>query len=415
MNTPPPLFIDLYELTMSQVYYDRNMTRNAVFELTVRSLPDGWDYLIAAGLDRALNFLESLSFGDEELDYLATLPQFDNAFLKQLRNFQFTGDVWAPPEGTVVYEHEPLIQVIAPLPEAQIVETAMINQIAYPTLVASKAARTIDAAAGRPVIEFGGRRAHGSEAAIEASRAAYIAGFDATSSIEAGRRYGVPVTGTMAHSFVLASDSEADAFDTFVSRYPGTTLLVDTYGSESGVTNAIKTAKRFGVGSVGAIRIDSGNFRNESWQARIKLDTVGLQDVRIVASGGLDEYQIAELVASNAPIDIFACGTAIVAPPDASTLDAAYKLVEYDGRPVRKLSVGKPSIGARKQVWRQADHDHIGRWDQQPASADEPLLSRMIANGERTPASQDSLEAIRHRAAVGRIPRRVDIDPSLLD
>ena len=246
MNTPPPLFIDLYELTMSQVYYDRNMTRNAVFELTVRSLPDGWDYLIAAGLDRALNFLESLSFGDEELDYLATLPQFDNAFLKQLRNFQFTGDVWAPPEGTVVYEHEPLIQVIAPLPQAQIVETAMINQIAYPTLVASKAARTVDAAAGRPVIEFGGRRAHGSEAAIEASRAAYIAGFDATSSIEAGRRYGVPVTGTMAHSFVLASDSEADAFDAFVSRYPGTTLLVDTYGSESGVTNAIKTAKRFG-------------------------------------------------------------------------------------------------------------------------------------------------------------------------
>ncbi len=400
---------------MSQVYYDRNMTRNAVFELTVRSLPDGWDYLIAAGLDRALNFLESLSFGDEELDYLATLPQFDNAFLKQLREFRFTGEVWAPPEGTIVYEHEPLIQVIAPLPQAQIVETAMINQIAYPTLVASKAARTIDAAAGRPVIEFGGRRAHGSEAAIEASRAAYIAGFDATSSIEAGRRYGVPVTGTMAHSFVLASHSEGDAFDAFVSRYPGTTLLVDTYGSESGVTNAIKTAKRFGVGSVGAIRIDSGNFRNESWQARIKLDTVGLQDVRIVASGGLDEYQIAELVASNAPIDIFACGTAIVAPPDASTLDAAYKLVEYDGQPVRKLSVGKPSIGARKQVWRQADHDHIGRWDQQPASPGDPLLSRMIANGERTPASQDSLEAIRHRAAVGRIPRRVDIDPSLLD
>ena len=415
MNTPPPLFIDLYELTMAQVYYDRDMTREAVFELTVRSLPEGWDYLIAAGLDRALDFLDSLRFGDEELDYLATLPQFDNAFLNQLRNFRFTGDVWAPPEGAVVYEHEPLIQVIAPLPEAQIVETAMINQIAYATLVASKAARTVDAAAGRPVIEFGGRRAHGSEAAIEASRAAYIAGFDATSSVEAGRRYGVPVTGTMAHSFVLASESEGDAFDAFVSRYPGTTLLVDTYGSESGVNNAIKTAKRFGAGSVGAIRIDSGNFRNESWQARIKLDTVGLTDVRIVASGGLDEYQIAELVAANAPIDVFACGTAIVAPPDASTLDAAYKLVEYDGRPVRKLSVGKPSIGARKQVWRLADHDVVGRWDRMPETAGEPLLKQMLASGERTPASQDSLETIRQRAAVGRIARRVEIEPSLLD
>ena len=415
MNTPPPLFIDLYELTMAQVYYDRNMTGEAVFELTARSLPEGWDYLITAGLQRALNFLESLRFGDDEIDYLSTLPQFDAGLLNQLREFRFSGDVWAPPEGTPVYEHEPLIQVIGPLPEAQIVETAMINQIAYPTLVASKAARAVDAAAGRPVIEFGGRRAHGSEAAIEASRATYIAGFDATSSVEAGRRYGIPVTGTMAHSFVLASDSEGDAFDAFVSRYPGTTLLVDTYGSEPGVSNAIKTAKRFGPGSVGAIRIDSGDFRSEAWQARVKLDTVGLQDVRIVASGGLDEYQIAELIAVNAPIDIFACGTSIVAPPDASTLDTAYKLVEYDGRPVRKLSVGKPSFAARKQVWRQGDHDFIGRWDQPPESPGEPLLRQMIANGERTDASYDSLDAIRRRASEGRTSRRVDLADSLID
>ena len=415
MNTPPPLFVDLYELTMAQVYYDRNMTGEAVFELTARSLPEGWDYLIAAGLERALNFLESLRFGDDEIDHLSTLPQFDAGLLEQLREFQFSGDVWAPPEGTPVYEHEPLIQVIAPLPEAQIVETAMINQIAYPTLVASKAARVIDAAAGHPVIEFGGRRAHGSEAAIEASRATYIGGFEATSSVEAGRRYGIPVTGTMAHSFVLASDSEGDAFDAFVSRYPGTTLLVDTYDSAAGVTNAIKTAKRFGPGSVGAIRLDSGDFRSEAWQARVKLDTVGLQDVRIVVSGGLDEYQIAELVAANAPIDVFACGTAIVAPPDASTLDTAYKLVEYDGRPVRKLSVGKPSYAARKQVWRQDDHDFIGRWDQPSDSPGEPLLRQMIANGNRTDASHDSLDAIRRRASEGRTSRRVDLADSLID
>ena len=415
MNTPPPLFVDLYELTMAQVYYDRNMTGEAVFELTARSLPEGWDYLIAAGLERALNFLESLRFGDDEIDHLSTLPQFDAGLLEQLREFRFSGDVWAPPEGTPVYEHEPLFQVIAPLPEAQIVETAMINQIAYPTLVASKAARAVDAAAGTPVIEFGGRRAHGSEAAIEASRATYIGGFEATSSVEAGRRYGIPVTGTMAHSFVLASGSEGDAFDAFVSRYPGTTLLVDTYDSAAGVNNAIKAAKRFGPGSVGAIRLDSGDFRSEAWQARVKLDTVGLQDVRIVVSGGLDEYQIAALVAANAPIDIFACGTAIVAPPDASTLDTAYKLVEYDGRPVRKLSVGKPSYAARKQVWRQDDHDFIGRWDQPSDSPGEPLLRQMIANGNRTDASHDSLDAIRRRASEGRTSRRVDLADSLID
>ena len=199
---------------------------------------------------------------EDDLAFLNTLPQFDRRFLNQLRNLRFTGDVWAPPEGTIVYPHEPLIQVIAPLPEAQIVETALINQIAYPTLVASKAARAVDAAAGRPVIEFGGRRAHGSEAAVEASRATYIAGFEATSSVEAGRRYAIPTTGTMAHSFVLAEGDEASAFDAFASRYPDTTLLVDTFDTRDGVINAIKTAKKHGPGSVGAIRIDSGDLRD---------------------------------------------------------------------------------------------------------------------------------------------------------
>ena len=295
---------------------------------------------------------------------------------------RFSGDVWAPPEGTIVYPHEPLIQVIAPLPEAQIVETALINQIAYPTLVASKAARAVDAAAGRPIIEFGGRRAHGSEAAIEASRATYIAGFEATSSVEAGRRHGIPTTGTMAHSFVLAEGDEAASFDAFVSLYPGTTLLVDTFEIPDGVTNAIRTAKRHGPGSVGAIRIDSGNLHDEAWQARIKLDTAGMSDIRIVASGGLDEYRIADLVSSNAPIDIFACGTSIVAPPDAATLDSAYKMVEYEGRPVAKRSPGKPSIGHRKQVWRLADHDLIARVGDRPSDAD-PVLQHVMSSGQR--------------------------------
>ena len=413
MNTPSALFVDLYELTMAQVYYERGMTGEAVFELTVRSLPNGWDYLIAAGLERALEFLEHLRFAEDDLSFLESMPQFDRTFIAQLRELRFTGNVWAPPEGTIVFPDEPLIQVVAPLPEAQIVETAMINQIAYPTLVASKAARAVEAAAGRPVIEFGGRRAHGSEAAIEASRATYIAGFEATSSVEAGRRHGIPTTGTMAHSFILAEGDEADAFDAFVSRYPGTTLLVDTFETQAGVTNAIRTAKKHGVGSVGAIRIDSGDFHRESWQARIKLDTTGLSDIRIVASGGLDEYQIAELVGSNAPIDIFACGTSIVAPPDAATLDSAYKMVEYDGRPVAKRSPGKPSIGHRKQVWRLADHDLITRVDDRPPDA-EPVLQHVMSSGQRRPAGLDSLARIRVRAAGPRGPRRVEIDPSLL-
>ena len=414
MNTPSALFVDLYELTMAQVYYERGMTGEAVFELTVRSLPDGWDYLIAAGLDRALGFLESLRFSEDDLAFLGGLPQFDSAFIDRLRDLRFTDEVWAPPEGTVVYPDEPLIQVVAPLPEAQIVETALLNQIAYPTLVASKAARAVDAAAGRPVIEFGGRRAHGSEAAIEASRATYIAGFEATSSVEAGRRYGIPTTGTMAHSFVLASESEEEAFDAFAARYPGTTLLVDSYDTAAGVTNAIRTAKRFGPGSVGAIRIDSGDFRQESWQARIKLDTAGLPDVRIVASGGLDEYQIAELVASNAPIDVFACGTSIVAPPDAATLDSAYKMVEYEGRAVAKRSIGKPSIGQRKQVWRLDDHDLVTRYDVSPPPDADPVLRQVAASGQRTSAGRDSLSQIRARASGARGPRAVEIDPSLL-
>lgn len=414
MNTPSALFVDLYELTMAQVYYECAMTAEAVFELTVRELPEGWDYLIAAGLDRALAFLEDLRFNDEDLAFLKTLRQFDRRFLDQLRDLQFTGDVWAPPEGTIVYPHEPLIQVIAPLPEAQIVETAMINQIAYPTLVASKAARAVEAAAGLPVIEFGGRRAHGSEAAIEASRASYIAGFEATSSVEAGRRYGIPTTGTMAHSFVLAEGDEAAAFDAFVSRYPATTLLVDTFDTSDGVTNAIRTAKKHGPGSVGAIRLDSGNLHDESWQARIRLDTAGMSDVRIVASGGLDEYQIADLVGSNAPIDVFACGTSIVAPPDAATLDSAYKVVEYDGRPVAKRSPGKPSIGHRKQVWRLADRDLILRFTDPAPSDAEPVLRQVMDSGLRTAEGRDSLSEIRLRASRGRGARPVETNPSLL-
>jgi len=415
VNTPSALFVDLYELTMAQVYYERGMTLEAVFELTVRRLPEQWDYLVAAGLDRALEFLESLRFSDDDLAYLSTFAQFDSTLLEQLRTFRFSGDVWAPPEGTIVYPHEPLLQVIAPLPEAQIVETALLNQIAFPTLVASKSARTVDAAAGRPVIEFGGRRAHGAEAAIEAARATYIGGFEATSSVEAGRRYGIPVIGTMAHSFLLAEGDDTVAFDAFVSRYPGTTLLVDTFDTATGLERAIQVASQHGPNSVGAIRIDSGDFLEESRAARAQLDRAGLTDVRIVISGGLDEYQITALVGAGAPVDVFACGTNIVAPPDAATLDSAYKLVEYDGRPVSKLSAGKASIGARKQVWRAADHDLICRFGDAPLADANPLLVPMMESGIRTVHGRDSLQRNRERARSGRRPRSIVTAASLLD
>jgi nicotinate phosphoribosyltransferase len=219
----------------------------------------------------------------------------------------------------------------------------------------------------------------------------------------------------MAHSFILAEGDEVAAFDAFVSRYPGTTLLVDTFDTATGANNAIKIAKKHGPGSVAAIRLDSGDLRAEAWQARIKLDTTGLSGIRIVASGGLDEYQIAELVEANAPIDVFACGTSIVAPPDAATLDSAYKIVEYDGRPVAKRSPGKPSIGHRKQVWRADDHDLVGRFDEPPSADADALLGPMMESGQRTAHARDTLEQIRRRAGAARGPRRVLIDPSLID
>lgn len=415
MSTLPALFVDLYELTMAQVYAERAMDAEAVFELTVRRLPDGWDYLVAGGLDRALSYLETLRFDEMDLRYLGSFPQFDAAFIDRLRQFRFNADVWAPPEGTIVYPHEPLIQVAGPLIDGQLVETALINQIAFATLIASKAARVVDAAAGRPVIEFGGRRAHGSEAAIEASRAAYLAGFDATSSVETGRRYGIPVTGTMGHSYILAEADELAAFNAFASRYPATTLLVDTYDTQSGVQHAIQVIERQGAGSVGAIRIDSGDLIEESRAARAQLDAADLHDVRIIASGGLDDYQIADLVAADAPIDVFACGTAVVAPADASTLDAAYKLVEYDGRAVAKRSPGKPSLGHRKQVWRSEERDLIARHDDPPAEAAEALLLPMMASGQRTAQARDSLKQIRARASSGRRSRSIVMASSLLD
>lgn len=408
-NTPPALFVDQYELTMAQVYYENAMTDTAVFELAVRKAPESWGYLIAAGLDRALRYLEGLRFTAPELMHLRKIGVFSEDFLDTLSSFRFTGDVWAPLEGTVVYPHEPLIQVIAPLPEAQIVETALINLLAYPTLVASKAARVVDAAAPRRVIEFGGRRAHSPEAAVEAARATYIAGFAATSNVEAGRRYGIPTTGTMAHSYVLAAGNEGLAFDTFASRFFRTTLLVDTFDTDTGIDTAIQVAKEH---DIGAIRLDSGDLLEDSRTARLRLDAADLLHVDIVASGGLDEYSIGQLVAHGAPIDVYAAGTSVVAPPDAATLDSAYKLVEYQGQPKRKYSAGKESKPWRKQVWRLPNSDLITRFKNDPPAHAEALLKPVMRHGKRTRIAMESLDRIRRRGLM-RGPRLIVLDESL--
>ena len=420
MTPTSGLFTDLYELVMAQLYEECGMTAPAVFELSARSLPAGWGFLLAAGLEQALERLEGLRFDEDDLEYLSSLPQFDAAFIERLRGFRFGGEVWAPPEGTALFPHEPLLQVIAPLPQAQLIETLMLNQIGTATLIASKASRAVIGAAGAPLLEFGGRRAHGVDAALTAARSAYIAGFAATSSVAAGRRFGIPVVGTMAHSYVLAAEDERSAFRAFAERYPEATLLVDTYEIGRGVERAIAVARELGPGRVGAIRIDAGDLAAEAARARRMLDEAGLAEVRIVVSGGLDEHRIAALAAGGAPIDAFAAGTAIVVSQDAPSLDAVYKLVEYDGQPRAKRSPGKPSLPTRKQVWRRSvggaiREDRIQPFDGPPPGDWRPLLRRVMVDGRRTAESQETLAAVRARASeqIAALPaglRRLEVE-----
>ena len=381
---------------MAQSYYARGMEREAVFELTARRLPPGWNFLICAGVDRVVEHVRELRFGEEDLAYLATLPQFEPWFLERLRGFRFTGELRAVAEGTAVFPPAPLLQVIAPLPEAQIVETFALNQVSFATLIASKAARAVIAAEGRPVVEFGGRRAHGTDAMVQAARAAYIAGFAATSSLEAGRRYGIPVTGTMGHSYVMAHDDEGAAFGAFAEQYPGATLLVDTYDTERGLARVAALARERGSEAVSAVRIDSGDFDPESRRARELLDAAGLGDVRIIVSGGLTEERIAELVAAGAPIDVFAAGTSIVTSRAAPSLDTAYKLVEYDGRDRAKYSAGKASLPGCKALLRlrrdgRLVEDRLVRYGADVPDGAETLLQARTA--------AEPLEEIRARAA----------------
>lgn len=428
------LSTDLYQLTMGASYDALGMEGIATFSLFVRKLPKNRSYLVAAGLEEALRRLTQLRFGPEAREYLRSLSQIRPDFVEHLANFRFTGDVWAVPEGRVVFSDEPLLEVQAPILQAQLVETILLNAIHFPTLVATKAARCVSAAPGKALIEFGLRRAPSLDAALAAARATYIAGFVATSNVYAASVLGIPPSGTVAHSFIEAFPSEIDAFRAFVRTYPGrATLLIDTYDTLRGARRAVEVARE--LASEGkrllAVRIDSGDLAALSREVRQILDEGGLEDVQIVASGGLDEYVLASLTRSRAPIDAYGVGTRVTTSADAPMLDMAYKLVEYEGRPALKLSTGKQTLVGPKQVWRRRGPDGrfsgdiIAARDEPPPEGDwEPLLEHVVHRGEVIVSP--SLDEIRRRhreemAALppvllqleGQIPYPVKISPVL--
>jgi nicotinate phosphoribosyltransferase len=404
------LLTDLYQLTMMRAYVREGMNAPAVFTLSVRRLPERRNYLLACGLDDVLHFLENVRFTDDDLAYLGSLPHFSESFIEQLRDFRFSGDVFAMPEGTPVFAHEPILEIVAPLPEAQLVETFVLNQIHLQTLLASKAARVVAAAAGRPVVDFGLRRMHGTDAGMKAARAFHVAGVSATSNVLAGRTYSIPVSGTMAHSYVQAHDDELDAFRSFVQVYPDATLLVDTYGTMSGVDNVIRLAQELGDDfRAGAIRLDSGDLAVLARAARTRLNESGLERVRIFASGGLDEYSVRALIDADAPIDGFGVGTAMGVSMDAPSLDMVYKLAEYAGHGRVKTSPGKPVLPGRKQVFRMErdgviTEDVIARHDEDLSGT--ALLRPVMKGGVRLEASRETLDDARARAAraTARLP-----------
>lgn len=353
-----PLLTDLYQLTMLQAYFDQGMNETAVFEFFVRKLPPQRNFLIAAGLEQAVEFLEGLQFNTEELAWLERSGRFNVAFIDSLAGLHFTGGVDAMPEGTPFFADEPILRVIAPLREAQLVETRLINLLQFQTMVASKAVRVRMAAPGKLLVDFGLRRAHGAEAGLLSARASYLAGFDGSATVLAGKYWDIPLFGTMAHSFIQTHLSETEAFSQFAHAYPlANTLLIDTYDTEMAAHNVVALAKRLaneGI-RIQAVRIDSGDLNEQSCRVRAILDAGGLSDVKIFVSGNLDEFSVKSLVSNGVPIYGFGVGTRMNTSADQPFLDCAYKLQEYAGRPCRKRSIGKQTWPGRKQVWRCFD------------------------------------------------------------
>jgi len=352
------LTTDLYELNMVQAYVDRGENKEAVFEFFVRRLPARRGFLLAAGLADALDYLEGLRFSDADIDWLKSTGRFRANLIDYLRAFRFTGDVHAMPEGSVCFANEPLLRVTAPLPQAQLVETRLINILHFQTLIASKAARMVLAAPGKVLSDFGLRTAHGAEAGLFSARASYLAGFAGAANVEAGARYGVPIVGTMAHSFVQVHDDEAQAFEDFARARPdGVILLIDTYDTEAGARKVVALAPKLAADGIAirGVRIDSGDLAAQARKVRAILDAGGLNGVIILVSGGINEDVLQSMLREQAPIDGYGIGVNLDASIDAPSLDCAYKLQEYAGTPRRKLSEGKATWPGRKQVWRAYD------------------------------------------------------------
>lgn len=400
-----PLLTDLYQLNMVQAYLERGQTETAVFEFFVRTLPDRRGFLIAAGLEQVLEYLETLRFSSEDLAWLAEKGRFKPALIDWLAAFRFTGDVHAMPEGTPFFADEPILRVAAPLPEAQLVETRLINILHFQSLVASKAARMVLAAPNKLLVDFGLRRAHGAEAGLMAARASYIAGFGGTATMLAAKLWDIPLYGTMAHSFIESHDDEAQAFEDFAGSRPDQlVLLLDTYDTEAAARKVVALAPHLQASGikVSGVRLDSGDLITLARSVRHILDRGGLNDVTIFASGGLDEDDLMEFARRNAPIDGYGMGTSLVTSSDAPALDCSYKLEEYGGIARRKHSTGKATWPGRKQVWRSYGTDGRMAGDvlsiEGDSQAGEPLLQPFLRAGLRI-TRPPSLTEIRSRTA----------------
>lgn len=408
------LLTDLYQLTMAQAYLDHGMEGTAVFEFFVRKPPLRRNFLLAAGLEQVVTFLADLAVTEEELAWLEGTGRFKLSLLDYLKRLRFTGDLDAVSEGTVIFPQEPLLRITAPLPQAQLIETRIINLLNFSTMVASKAVRSVLVADGKPLIDFGLRRAQGAEAGLLAARAAYLAGFAGTSNVLAGSLYGIPTYGTMAHSYIQAHKDEVTAFEHFAESQPGhVMLLIDTYDTEAAAGKVVALAPALasrGI-TVRGVRLDSGDLADHARRVRRILDDGGLREAHILASGNLDEYRVQELTAGQTPIDSFAMGTAMTTSADAPWLDCAYKLQEYDGRASRKRSEGKHTWPGRKQVYRYRDQEGHPAYDIVTLVGDpqsgEALLAPIMRSGQRIEASPplDEMRAL-VRSNVGQLPDR---------
>jgi nicotinate phosphoribosyltransferase len=401
------IFTDLYELTMVQAYWQNNMIARARFSLFFRQYPPNRAYFVAAGLEEVLDYLQDFRFADDDLNYLRSTGQFQDAFLDSLKELRFTGNVRAMQEGTIFFASEPVLEVEGPMIEVQLIETFLINQINLQTILATKASRVVHAARGKTVVDFAARRTHGTEAANKMARSSYISGFAGTSNVLAGGLYDIPTVGTMAHSFITAFEDETEAFRAYARSFPDTsTFLVDTYDTLEGTRNAARVAleMREHGHELRAIRLDSGDMLDLSLKAREILDKAGLSNVQIFASGGLDEFEVERLLSAGAAIDGFGVGTKVGVSADAPWTDCAYKLVEYDGRPTLKLSTEKQTLAGAKQVFRYRDpqgkfsNDVIAAEGELQPSNSESLLQTVMTNGAKT-AEHPILSELRQRFA----------------